>query len=52
MESFGWKNLFEELIHNFGDVMSTRTEQEKFKYQPTEAEKYTIQTKTNKHRGK
>lgn len=24
LESFGWKNLFEELIHNFGDVMSAR----------------------------
>lgn len=23
--------IFEELIHNFGDVMSTRNEQEKFK---------------------
>lgn len=33
LESFGWKNLFEELIHNFGDVMSAQNEQEKFKFQ-------------------
>lgn len=26
MESFGWKNLFEDLIHSFGDVMSVRNE--------------------------
>lgn len=24
LDSFGWKNLFEELIHNFGHVMSAR----------------------------
>lgn len=36
MESFGWKNLFEDLIHSFGDVMSVRNEQqEKFKCHAT-----------------
>lgn len=29
LESFGWKNLFEELIRQFGDVMSARNVQER-----------------------